>query len=73
MAQGHKCVTVNASGCGFDGVEAPSLVSRQSAVLSSATQYAKPQEFGRKWAPECFNTSFHLPILLCARYGLMLI
>ena len=31
------------------------LVSRKSAVLSSATQHAMPPEFGKKWGTECLT------------------
>ena len=48
------------------------LVSRQSAVLSSATQLAMPPEFGGKWRTECLNTRFSLPTLLCAGYRVKL-
>ena len=43
------------------------LVSKQSAVLSSATQNAMPPEFdGRSGkGMECLNTMFPLPTLLC--------
>ena len=34
------------------------LVSKKSAVLSSATQHVMPPEFGRKWGTECLNTRF---------------
>ena len=48
-------------------------MSRQSTVLSSATQYAMHPKFDRKWGTECFNTRFSLPILLCAGYSVKLI
>ena len=48
------------------------LVSRQSAALSSATQYAMPPEFGGKWGTEWLNT-FPLRTLLCAGYNVKLI
>ena len=60
MAQGHKCVTVNAHGCGFDCHSRKlniylnlcfhvfALVTRQSTPFSSATQHAIPPEFGGK-------------------------
>ena len=44
----------------------------QSAALSSATQYAVPLEFGRKWGTECLNTRFPLPTMLCAGYSVKL-
>ena len=38
------------------------LVSRQSAALSSATQYPMTLKFGGgKWGTECLNTRFPLP------------
>ena len=51
------------------------LVSRQSAALSSATQYTLPQErkreadqeYGGKWGTECLNTRFPLPTCCCVR------
>ena len=46
---------------------------RLRAALSSATQYAMPFEFGRKWRTECFNARFLLPTLLCAGYTVKLI
>ena len=51
------------------------LVSRKKAraTLSSATQHAKPPEFGRKWGTQCLNTRFPLPTLLCAGYSVKLI
>ena len=49
------------------------LVSRLSAALSSASQYAMPPEFGRKWGTHCLNTRFSLPTLLCAGYSVKLI
>ena len=76
---------VKPNGCGF---ESPleemkyllkfiflffALVSRQSAALSSATQYAMPPESSRKWGTECLNTRFPLPTLLCAGYNVKLI
>ena len=45
------------------------LVSRQNAALSFATQPAMPPEFGRKWGTECLNIRFPLPTLLCAEYN----
>ena len=53
--QGHSCGTVNALGYEFDSHSRKlnieyfhffSLVSRQSAALSSATQHVLPLEFG---------------------------
>ena len=41
-------------------------------VLSSATQYVMPPEFGRKWGTACLNTRFPLPTLLCAGYSVKL-
>ena len=73
-----QSVTVKPTGCGFDPHPRRwniylnlyfhffALVSRQSAVLSSATQHAMPPEFGRKWGTECPNTIFSLSTLLCA-------
>ena len=49
------------------------LVSKQSAVLSSATQHAMPSELSEKWGTECLNTRFPLPTLLCAGYSVKLI
>ena len=78
-------VTVKPTGCGFDPhsrrwniylnlyLHFFALVSRQSAVLSSATQHTMPPEFGRKWGTECLNTRFPLPTLLCAGYSMKLI
>ena len=43
------------------------LVSRQIAVLSTATQHAVPQEFSRKLRTECLNIRFPLPIMLCEK------
>ena len=74
---GAQSVTVNASGCGFDPHSRKwniysnfyfhffALVLRQSAVLSSATQYAMPPEFSGNWGPECLNTRFPITTLLC--------
>ena len=45
------------------------LVSRQNAALSSATQFAMPPEFGRKWGTECLN----IRDLVCAGYSVKLI
>ena len=59
-----RSVTVKPTGCGFDPHSKRwniylnlyfhffTLVSRLSAVLSSATQHAMPPEFGRKWGTE---------------------
>ena len=78
-------VTVKPTGCGFDPHSRRwniylnlyfhffALVSRQSAALRSATQHAKPPEFGRKLETECLNTRFPLPTLLCAGYRVKLI
>ena len=53
MALGHNCLTVNSTGCRFDPLRKWdinlifrffALVSRQSATLNSATQYAMPPE-----------------------------
>ena len=78
-------VTVKPTGCGFGPHSRRwniyfnlyfhffALVSRLSAALSSATQHAMPPESGRKWATECLNTRFPLPILLCAGYSVKLI
>ena len=78
-------VTVRLTGCAFDPHSKRwniylnlyfhflALVSRQSAVLNSATQHAMPLESGRKWGTECFNTRFLLPTLLCAWYSVKLI
>ena len=84
MAQGQS-VTVKGAGCGFDlhsrkrniylhlyfHFFAP--VSRQSGVLSFATQHAMPPDLGGKWGTECLNTRFPLPTLLCAGYSVKLI
>ena len=45
------------------------VVSRQSAVLSSATQHAMSPEFGGKWGTKCLNTRFPTFNLLCAGYS----
>ena len=76
-------VTVKSTGCGFDPHSRKrniylyfhffALVSRRSAVLSLATQYAMPPEFGGKWGSENLNTRFPLPTLLCARCSVKLI
>ena len=78
-------MTVNATGCGFNlyskklniylnlYIRFFTLVSKQSAALTSATQHAMPPEFGGKWATECLNTRFTLPTLLCAGYSVKLI
>ena len=83
MAQGHK-VCIKPTGCGFDPHSRRlniylnlyfhffALVSRQSAVLGSATQHAMPPEFSRKWQTECLNTRFPLTTLLCAGYSVKL-
>ena len=47
-------------------------MSKQSAALSSATQYATPPELGGKWGTRCLNTRFPLPTLLCAGYSVKL-
>ena len=63
VAQEHKCVTVNATGCRFDPHWRKYnihlnlyfffvLVSRQNATLSSKPQHAMPPEF--QWGTECF-------------------
>ena len=49
------------------------LVSRLSAVLSSATQHSMPPEFGRKWGTACLTTRFPLLIRLCAGYSVKLV
>ena len=49
MAQGHKCVTVNATGCGFDSEEIFLFLRSSLAVLSSATRHAMFSDFGGKW------------------------
>ena len=49
------------------------MMSRQSAALSSATQFAMPPEFGGKWETDCLITRFPLPTLLFAEYSVKLI
>ena len=68
VAQGHNCVTVNATGCGFDPHSSKlnmylnvyihffALVSRQIAALSSATQHAISPESGGKLGTEWLGT-----------------
>ena len=72
-----QSLTVNGSGCGFYSHSRRwsiylnlyfhffALVSRWSAELRSATQYAMPPKFGEKWGTECLNDRFPLPTLLC--------
>ena len=48
------------------------LVSKQGAALSSATQHEMPPEIGGKWGTVC-NTRFPLPTVLCAGYSVKLI
>ena len=74
MAQGHECVTINATGCGFDPIAEMKylsvyfhffvLVSWQSATLNFATLHIMPPGFGRNWGTECFNTKIPLPTQL---------
>ena len=76
-----RSVTAKPTGCGFNShsrrwniylnlyFHVFALVSRLSAMLSSATQHAMPPEFGRKWGTECLNRRFPLPTLLCAGYS----
>ena len=80
-----RSVTVKSTGCGFDPHSRRwiiylnlcfhffALVSRLSAAVSSASQYAMPPEFGKKRGTECLNTRFPLPTLLCAGYSVKLI
>ena len=80
-----KKMTVKWTGCGFDPHSRKwntylhlyfdffVLVSRQSAVLSSATQHVMLPDYGGKWGSECLNTKFPLPALLCAGYSVKLI
>ena len=44
------------------------LLSRQSAVFSSAAQQEMPPKFAVKWEAECHNNRFSLPKLLIAGY-----
>ena len=48
------------------------LVNRQTAALSSATQYTTPQKFDKTWGTMCPNTRFPVPTLLCAKYNVKL-
>ena len=69
-----RSVTLKPTDCGFDPHSRRwniysnlyfsflALVSRLSAVLSSATQHAMSPEFSKKWGSDCLNTTF---ILLC--------
>ena len=61
-----QSVTVKSTGCGFDPhsrneififfyIHFFALMSRQSAMLSSATQHAMAPELGGKWRTECLN------------------
>ena len=80
-----QSVTVKSTGCGFDSHSRKwniylhfyfhffALVSRESAALSSATQWATPPELGGKWGTESLNTRFPLPTLLRAGYSVKLI
>ena len=80
-----QSVIVKSTGCRFDSHSMKfniylhlyfhffALVSRQSAALSSATQYAMPPEPGGKWLTECLNPRFPLPTLLCPEYSVKLI
>ena len=64
---GTQGVTVKTTGCGVDPHSRKlniylqlyfhffALVSRQSAALSFAFQYATPPELGGKWGTECLN------------------
>ena len=47
-------------------------MSRQNAVLNSATQQAMAPELGGQWGPECLNTRLPLPILLYMGYRVRL-
>ena len=78
MAQGHKCVIVNKTGCVFDANDEMKYLIKfifsffRSVVetikaLSSSTQNAMPPQFGGKWGTECLITSFPLPTLMCAK------
>ena len=76
VAQRHKCVTVNVTGCGYDPHSRKgniyfnfyflfiALESRQSATLRSATVHAMPPELGGKYETKCFNTRFPLLTLV---------
>ena len=57
VAQSHKCVTINATGCKFDSHSGKlnitlfyfyALVPRQSVEFNSVTQYAMPLKFSEK-------------------------
>ena len=63
---GGQSVTVKAAG-NF------TLVSSQSAALSSVTQHAMPSEFSVKGETKCLNSRFPLPTALCAGYSVKLI
>ena len=79
---GAQSVTVRPTGCGFDPRSMRwniylnlyfhffTLVSRQSAALSSATQHAMPPEFGRKWRTECLNIRFPLSLAYLSVCGI---
>ena len=81
---GAQSVTVKSTGCGFNHYSRKlniyfhlyfhffALVSRQSSVLSSATQHAMPPELGGMWGTVCLNIRFPLPTLLCAGYRVKL-
>ena len=83
-AAAARSVTLKSTGYGFDPHSRRcniylnvyfhffALVSRRSGALCSATQYAMPPKFVRKWETECLNTRFPLPTLLCAGYSVML-
>ena len=61
VMQWHKCVTVNAPGCGFDPQSGKrniylnlyfhffALAATPSAALSTANPYAMPSKFSEKW------------------------
>ena len=78
-----QSVTVNVTGCGFEPRSGKwniylnlcfhffTLLSKQSAASSSATQHAMPSKFDG-WT-ECLNTRLPLPTLLCAGCSVKLI
>ena len=85
LGSAARSVTVKPTGCGFDPhwrrwniylnlyFHFFALVSRLSAVLSSATQHAMPPELGTKWGTECLNIRFPPLTLLWAGYSVKLI
>ena len=85
VAQGHKCVTVNPTGCGLDPHSRKlniylnlyfhfiTLVRRQSAVLCPPLKTHCFQNSVESGLVECLNTRFSLPNLLCAGNSVKLI